>query len=150
MRHYRDEAGLLFEEDADGTTICKKVLRLCGEEQDAFEVIGHHIPFDNPIIPILHHVASDAPNLMDAFISRYSSSTSQVDPKNGLYPFMTAAQGESKDHLSATYSLLRKDVSMVLDWVEVQCMSAATIDASSNACRVQVLYQVPVPGYHPS
>ena len=119
MRHYRDEAGLLFQKDDRGITAFKKVVQELGLE-DTFDIIGLHIPFDNPSIPILHHVASDAPDLVDVFISHYSSSVRKVKDDTGLHPFMTAAMGSTKDHISATYSLLRKDISLVLDCVEVQ------------------------------
>ena len=37
------------------------------------QVIGNCIPFDDPQIPILHHVAKHAPQLMNNFIIRYVS-----------------------------------------------------------------------------
>ena len=37
------------------------------------QVIGDSIPFDNPQLPILHHVAKHAPHLMNIFVIRYMS-----------------------------------------------------------------------------
>ena len=40
--------------------------------------------------------------------------TRMIDPDTaGLYPFMVAASGNTSDHLSAVYCLLRRDPSLV-------------------------------------
>ena len=63
--HYQ-EAGLLFQTDTDGITACQRAFDRYGKEE-TMQVIGNCIPFDDPQIPILHHVAKHAIRLLNDF-----------------------------------------------------------------------------------
>ena len=71
-KHHSIEASLLFQTDNDGTTACERAFKMYGKNE-TMQVIGNCIPFDDPQIPILHHVAKHAPQLMNDFIIRYVS-----------------------------------------------------------------------------
>ena len=54
------------------TTACERAFKKFGEDE-AMQVIGDCIPFNNPQLPILHHIAKHAPHLMNIFVTRYMS-----------------------------------------------------------------------------
>jgi len=148
LNHHTQDSGLLFQKDQHGKTACEYAFDKYGKE-GTFKVLTDLIPPDAPQFPILHHVAKHAPQYMDDFAIRYSSSIHTLDSfgctisedesqgrisasggthtstyringtrvigpdRAGLYPFMVAACGNTSDHLSAVYCLLRRDPSLV-------------------------------------
>ena len=71
-KHHTKEAGLLFQTNNLGVTACQRAFEEYGKEE-TMQVIGNCIPFDDPQIPILHHVAKHAIHLLNDFVVRYRS-----------------------------------------------------------------------------
>ena len=69
-KHHSIDAALLFQTDNDGITACQRAFTKFGIDS-VMQVIGDCIPFDNPQLPILHHVAKHAPQLMNDFSVKY-------------------------------------------------------------------------------
>jgi hypothetical protein len=75
LRYHPNDLGLLFQMDDDeGQTACERAFEKYGKEK-TMATIGELIPFDDPNLPILHHVAKHAPQYMKDFGSRYPSAT---------------------------------------------------------------------------
>lgn len=72
IQRYPKEAGFLFLKDSHGKTACEQVFQKYGKNA-TFRMIGKCIPFDDPQIPILHHVIADAPQYLHEFSMRYPS-----------------------------------------------------------------------------
>ena len=77
-KHHMNEACLLFQYDDDGVTACERAFEKFGKGA-SIRVIGDCIPFDKPQIPILHHVAKHAPQLLNDFSARYISAVYSRD-----------------------------------------------------------------------
>jgi hypothetical protein len=74
LKHHPNDLGLLFLKDSKGQTACERAFKKYGNDK-AMSAIGELIPFDDPKLPILHHVAKHAPQYMKDFGSRYRSAT---------------------------------------------------------------------------
>ena len=73
MKYHRYDIGLIFQKDMDGMTAIGRAIDISGEEK-SFEFLNDYlIPFTDPEVPILHHCAKDAPQLMDTFAKYYPS-----------------------------------------------------------------------------
>jgi hypothetical protein len=72
LNHYPQDLGLLFEKDNDGKTACERAFDKFGKDRTT-KAIGECIPFDDPKLPILHHVMKDAPQFVNDFAFRYPS-----------------------------------------------------------------------------
>jgi hypothetical protein len=60
--------------DRKGKTACEQAFKMY-EQDKTMAAIGELIPFDDPKLPILHHVAKHAPHVLNDFGSRYPSAT---------------------------------------------------------------------------
>jgi hypothetical protein len=74
LRYHPNDLGLLFLRDREGPTACERAFKTYGKDE-TMSAIGELIPFDDPKVPILHHVAKHAPQYMKDFGSRYPSAT---------------------------------------------------------------------------
>jgi hypothetical protein len=74
LRYHPNDLGLLFQMDREGRTACERAFKKYGNDK-TMAAIGEFIPFDDPKLPILHHVAKHAPQYMKDFGSRYPSAT---------------------------------------------------------------------------
>jgi hypothetical protein len=74
LRYHPNDLGLLLLKDSEGQTACERAFKNYGNDK-TMAVIGALIPFDDPKLPILHHVAKHAPQYMKDFGSRYPSAT---------------------------------------------------------------------------
>jgi hypothetical protein len=74
LNYHPNDLGLLFLKDSEGQTACERAFKKYGNDK-TMAAIGELIPFDDPKIPILHHVAKHAPQYMKDFGSRYPSAT---------------------------------------------------------------------------
>jgi hypothetical protein len=74
LKHHPNDLGLLFQMDDEGQTACERAFKKYGNNK-TMSAIGESIPFDDPNLPILHHVAKHAPQYMKDFGSRYPSAT---------------------------------------------------------------------------
>jgi hypothetical protein len=74
LRYHPNDLGLLFLRDREGQTACERAFKTYGKDE-TMSAIGELIPFDDPKVPILHHVAKHAPQYMKNFGSRYPSAT---------------------------------------------------------------------------
>ena len=72
LNHYPQDLGLLFQKDNAGATACDRAFDKYGKDE-TMKAIGECIPFDDPKLPILHHVVKDAPQFMNDFAFRYPS-----------------------------------------------------------------------------
>jgi hypothetical protein len=70
LNHYPQDLGLLFQQDNDGQTACERAFDKYGKDE-TMKAIRECIPFDDPKLPILHHVVKDAPQFMNDFAFRY-------------------------------------------------------------------------------
>ena len=74
LNYHPNDLGLLFLKDSEGQTACERAFKKYGNDK-TMSAIGELIPFDDPKLPILHHVAKHAPQYMKDFGSRYPSAT---------------------------------------------------------------------------
>jgi hypothetical protein len=74
LNYHPNDLGLLFLKDSEGQTACERAFKNYGNDK-SMAAIGESIPFDDPKIPILHHVAKHVPQYMKDFGSRYPSAT---------------------------------------------------------------------------
>ena len=72
LRYHPNDLGLLFLKDHEGKTACERAFKKYGT-YETMSAIGDLFPFDDPKLPILHHVAKHAPQFMRDFGSRYLS-----------------------------------------------------------------------------
>ena len=72
LKHHPNDLGLLFLKNHKGKTACEQALQKYAKDK-TMAGIGELIPFDDPKIPILHHVAKHAPQYMKDFECRYLS-----------------------------------------------------------------------------
>jgi hypothetical protein len=72
LKHYPQDLGLLFQKDNAGKTACERAFEKHGKDE-TMKAIGECIPFDDPKLPILHHVVKDVPQFMNDFALRYPS-----------------------------------------------------------------------------
>ena len=70
LKHYPNDLGLLFQKDSDGQTACALAFEEFGKDK-SLKAIGGLIPFDDPRLPILHHVAKHTPQYIKDFACRY-------------------------------------------------------------------------------
>jgi hypothetical protein len=74
LNYHPNDLGLLFQIDDEGQTACERAFKKYGNDK-TMAVIGELIPFDDPKLPILHHVAKHVPQYMNDFGRRYPSAT---------------------------------------------------------------------------
>jgi hypothetical protein len=74
LRYHPNDLGLLFQIDHEGQTACERAFKKYGHDK-TMAAIGESIPFGDPKLPILHHVAKHAPHMLNDFGSRYPSAT---------------------------------------------------------------------------
>jgi hypothetical protein len=74
LNYHPNDLGLLFQMDDEGQTACERAFKKYGNDK-TMAAIGESIPFDDPKLPILHHVAKHVPQYMRDFGSRYPSAT---------------------------------------------------------------------------
>jgi hypothetical protein len=74
LMYHPNDLGLLFLKDDEGQTACERAFKKYGKDP-TMAAIGELIPFDDPKVPILHHVAKHAPHMLNDFGSRYLSAT---------------------------------------------------------------------------
>jgi hypothetical protein len=74
LKHHPNDLGLLFLKDSEGQTACERAFKKYRNDK-TMAAIGESIPFDDPKLPILHHVAKHVPQYMKDFGRRYPSAT---------------------------------------------------------------------------
>jgi hypothetical protein len=74
LRYHPNDLGLIFQKDYEGQTACERAFKKYGNDI-TMSAIGDLIPFDDPKVPILHHVAKHAPQYMKYFACRYLSAS---------------------------------------------------------------------------
>jgi len=85
LNYHPNDLGLLFQMDRDGQTACERAFKKYGNDK-TMSAIGVSIPFDDPQLPILHHVAKHVPQYMRDFGSRYPSATYFRDSQGRTLP----------------------------------------------------------------
>jgi hypothetical protein len=103
LRHYPEELGLLFQNhNREGKTMCECAFEKYGKDK-TFRAIDEFIPFDQTTIPILHHVAQKAPNLLNDFIIYYPSAVDLRDSLGRTWYQAKLACGNTTYRNSATF-----------------------------------------------
>jgi len=74
VRYHPNDLGLIFQKDDEGQTACERAFKKYGNDI-TMSAIGDLIPFDDPNVPILHHVVKHAPQCMKYFACRYLSAS---------------------------------------------------------------------------
>jgi len=74
LRYHPNDLGLLFQKDHEGQTSCERAFKKYGRNE-TMSAIGDLIPFDDPKVPILHHVAKDVPQCMKDFACKCLSAS---------------------------------------------------------------------------
>ena len=92
LNHYPQDLGLLFEKDNDGKTACERAFDKFGKDRTT-KAIGECIPFDDPKLPILHHVMKDAPQFVNDFAFRYPSAGNLRDEQGRTLHQASIASG---------------------------------------------------------
>ena len=95
LKYYPNDLGVLFQKDSEGQTACARAFEEFGIDE-TLEAIGELIPFEDPKLPILHHVAKQAPQYMEAFACRYPSATYFRDCEGRTLLQATLASGHKK------------------------------------------------------
>jgi len=95
LKYYPNDLGVLFQKDSEGQTACARAFEEFGIDE-TLEAIGELIPFEDPKLPILHHVAKQAPQYMEAFACRYPSATYFRDCEGRTLQQATLASGHKK------------------------------------------------------
>jgi len=72
LNHYPQDLGLLFQKDNAGETAFERAFDKFGKDR-TMRAIGRCIPFDDPKLPILHHVVKNASQFVNDFAFRYPS-----------------------------------------------------------------------------
>jgi hypothetical protein len=104
LNHYPQDLGLLFQKDSDGKTACERAFVSYGKDK-TMKAIGECIPFDDPKLPILHHVVKDAPQFMNAFSMKYPSAASLRDSSGRTLHQATVASGSKRYTTDALFFL---------------------------------------------
>ena len=95
IERYPNELGLLFQKDDDGMTGCECAVMGFGKDE-TINAIGEFIPFDNPQLPILHHVIVHTPQFMNDFVNKYSSAAYLRDHQGRTLHQATLASGNRR------------------------------------------------------
>jgi hypothetical protein len=110
LKHHPNDLGLLFQKDSDGQTACQRAFEHEGFGKDeTLKAIGELIPFDDPKLPILHHVAKHAPQYMEDFACRYRSATYFRDCEGRTLQQATLASGHKTFNSNAMFFLQMSD-----------------------------------------
>jgi hypothetical protein len=110
LKHHPNDLGLLFQKDRKGQTACARAFENENYGKDEFlEAIGELIPFDDPKIPILHHVAKHAPQYMEDFACRYRSATYVRDCEGRTLQQAILASGHKTFNSNAMFFLQMSD-----------------------------------------
>jgi hypothetical protein len=92
LKYHPNDLGLLFQMDREGQTACERAFKKYGNDK-TMSAIGELIPFDDPKLPILHHVAEHVPQYMKDFACRYLSAPYLRDSQGRTLPQAALASG---------------------------------------------------------
>jgi hypothetical protein len=119
LKHHPNDLGLLFQKDSEGQTACERAFEPCERafehererygKDETLTAIGGLIPFDDPKLPILHHVAKHAPQYMEDFACRYRSATYFRDCEGRTLHQTTLASGHKTFNNNAMFFLQMSD-----------------------------------------
>jgi len=104
LNHYPQDLGLLFQQDNDGQTACERAFDKYGKDETR-----ECIPFDDPKLPILHHVVKDAPQFVNDFAFRYPSAAYLRDEQGRTLLQASIASGTKTYKNNAMFFLRMRD-----------------------------------------
>jgi hypothetical protein len=122
LKLYPNDLGLLFQKDYEynkGKTACEMLFKEFGKDE-IMAAIGELIPFDDPKLPILHHVAEHAPQYMKDFACRYLSA-----------PYLRDSQGRTL-HQAALASGNKTFIDDPMFFLEMSDEQVREIDPGSD------------------
>jgi hypothetical protein len=142
LKHYPNELGLLFQKDSEGQTACERAFEAGDSgKENTLKAIGKLIPFDDPKLPILHHVAKHAPQYMEDFASRYPSATYFRDCKGRTLQQATLASGHKTYNNNATFFLQMSD-EQVREIDPGSDLYPFMVAASGQTCYLSAVYNL--------
>ena len=119
LRYHPNDLGLLFQKDRRGKTACERAFKYYGKNE-TMAAIGDLIPFDDPKVPILHHVVKHAPQYIKDFGSRYLSA-----------PYLRDSQGRTL-HQAALASGNKTFIDDPMFFLEMSDEQVGDIDPGSD------------------
>ncbi len=119
LRYHPNDLGLLFQMDREGQTACERAFKKYGNDK-TMSAIGELIPFDDPKLPILHHVAEHVPQYMKDFACRYLSA-----------PYLRDSQGRTL-HQAALASGNKTFIDDPMFFLEMSDEQVREIDPGSD------------------
>jgi hypothetical protein len=101
--------------------------------------IGDLIPFDDPKLPILHHVAMHAPQYMDCFACRYPSASYFRDREGRTLNQATLTSGQ-KDFTNTPMFFLQMSDEQVREIDPGSDLYPFMVAASGETCDISAVY----------
>ena len=143
MKHHTNEVGLLFQTDSNGIVACQRAFDRYGKKQ-TMQVIVDCIPFDDdnphPQLPILHHVAKHAPQLLNDFSIRYRSAMYMRDEVGRNLNQVMLASGKTLYENNGLYFLHMLTDDHVREIDPVTDLYPFMVAASGNTSDLSAVY----------
>ena len=138
-----NEVGLLFQTDNDGIVACQRAFDKYGKNE-SMQVIVDCIPFDeddpHPQLPILHHVAKHAPQLLNDFSIRYRSAMYMRDEVGRNFNQVMLASGKTLYENNGLYFLHMLTDDHVREIDPVTDLYPFMVAASDNTSDLSAVY----------
>ena len=140
LKYYPNDLGLLFQKDDEGLTACERAFEEFEDgEGQIMAFIGDLIPFDDPKLPILHHVAMHAPQYMDCFACRYPSASYFRDREGRTLNQATLTSGQ-KDFTNTPMFFLQMSDEQVREIDPGSDLYPFMVAASGETCDISAVY----------
>jgi hypothetical protein len=126
--------------DCKGQTACERAFEEYGTDE-TMAAIGDLIPFDDPKVPILHHVAKHAPQYMKEFACRYPSATYFRDCKGRTLHQAALASG-NKTFIDDPLFFLEMSDEQVREIDPGSDLYPFMVSASGEMCDLSAVYSL--------
>jgi hypothetical protein len=140
LRYHPNDLGLLFQMDDEGQTACERAFKKYGKKQ-TMSAIGESIPFDDPNLPILHHVAKHAPHMLNDFACRYPSATYLRDSEGRTLHQAALARG-NKTFMDDAMFFLQMSDEQVREIDPGSDLYPFMVAASGETCDLSAVYSL--------
>jgi hypothetical protein len=140
LKHHPNDLGLLFLKDSEGQTACERAFKKYGNDK-TMAAIGELIPFGDPKLPILHHVAKHAPRYMKDFGSRYPSATYFRDSQGRTLHQAKLASG-NKTYIDDPMFFLEMSDEQVREIDPGNDLYPFMVAASGETCDLSAVYSL--------
>jgi len=140
LKYHPNDPGLLFQKDDEGKTACERAFKTYGNDR-TMSAIGEFIPFDDPKVPILHHVAKHTPQYMKEFACRYPSATYFRDCKGRTLHQAALASG-NKTFIDDPLFFLEMSDEQVREIDPGSDLYPFMVSASGEMCDLSAVYSL--------